>query len=75
MTGCVQGAKEFGVAAGGFGLLPADTADRAEEAGEGVTLILKKFPAALGPKWAAVTQSRRHCCFLISHLYFPNATK
>lgn len=46
----MQGAKEFGVAAGGFGLLPADTADRAEEAGEGVTLILKKFPAALGPE-------------------------
>lgn len=44
MTGCVQGAKEFGVAAGGFGLLPAD---RAEEAGEGVTLILKKSRGGL----------------------------
>lgn len=59
----------------GFGLLPADTADRAEEAGEGVTLILKSFLQPWDPRWAAVTQSRRHCCFLISQLYFLNPAK
>lgn len=46
--------EEFGEAAAGFGLLLADTADRAEEAAEGVTSILKKFPAASGPE---VTQN------------------